>query len=69
MDTICLDFAKAFDNVDHLILRAKLVMYWFEGNPLKLLSYLIDRNRIVNIKGDKSAAVKISSGVPQGSIC
>ena len=69
LDTIYLDFTEAFDKVDHSILRSKLVMYGFRGNLLKLLSmYLTGRNQIANIKGDKTKAVDISSGVPQGSI-
>ena len=69
VDAIYLDFAKAFDKVDHLLLIAKLRKLGFGGNVLKLLrSYLYNRTQVVNIKGYKSKQVTASSGMPQGSI-
>ena len=66
---IYLDFKKAFDLVDHLILLQKLQIYkvshssciWFK-------SYLSDRLQQV-VKGSiKSNLLEIKQGVPQGSI-
>ena len=69
VDAIYLDFAKAFDKVDHAIFIAKLRNLGFRGNPLKVIeSYLQDRTQVVNIKAYRSRAMNLSSGVPQGSI-
>ncbi|CAF1462647.1 unnamed protein product [Didymodactylos carnosus] len=66
---VAFDFAKAFDGVSHSVLLKKLhkahvhgsVLEWFE-------SYLTDREQIVIINKAKSKAVKVASGVSQGSI-
>ena len=69
VNAVYLDFSKAFDKVDHSILIKKLRMYGFGGKFLGLLaSYLANRSQVVNIKGEKSAPVNMTSGVPQGSI-
>ena len=55
--------------LDHSILIKKLRMYGFKRTFLGLLaSYLANSSQVVNMKGDKSAPVKIVSGVCQGSI-
>ena len=66
---ILLDFSKAFDTVDHIILLQKLYFYgiqyitlsWFEN-------YLSNRKQYVTYNGNKSKTEKINCGVPQGSI-
>lgn len=72
-----LDLSAAFDMVDHSILLEKLEYYGVRGQPLALFqSYLQNRTQFVEIKYvengvervAKSDAVKISRGVPQGSI-
>ena len=66
---IFLDFSKAFDTVDHVILLQKLYFYgihditlsWFEN-------YLSNRKQYVKYNGIVSNTEKINCGVPQGSI-
>lgn len=68
VDSIYLDFAKAFDSVDHGILLHKLSKLGIYGNLLDWLkSYLNNRSQIVRIKGNESDPVVVTSGVPQGS--
>ena len=66
---IFLDFAKAFDTVNHDVLISKLDYYGFRGIALKWFkSYLCDRMQCTEI-GDLQSKLKyIKSGVPQGSI-
>lgn len=65
-----LDLSAAFDSVDHDLLLCKLsanlgirdnVLKWFK-------SYLADRYQRVTFQGEESVFVKMSSGVPQGSV-
>ncbi len=66
---ILLDFAKAFDTVNHSILLQKLNHYGIRGTALHLIeSYLADREQCVQINGAVSSMEKIKHGVPQGSI-
>uniref|UniRef100_A0A8C5M0Z0 Reverse transcriptase domain-containing protein n=1 Tax=Leptobrachium leishanense TaxID=445787 RepID=A0A8C5M0Z0_9ANUR len=66
---IFLDFAKAFDTVDHGILLEKLknsgigdrTLTWFQ-------SYVSDRSQYVSISGSSSPPLPVTCGVPQGSI-
>uniref|UniRef100_A0A8C5MCA3 Reverse transcriptase domain-containing protein n=1 Tax=Leptobrachium leishanense TaxID=445787 RepID=A0A8C5MCA3_9ANUR len=66
---IFLDFAKAFDTVDHGILLEKLknsgmgdrTLTWFQ-------SYVSDRSQYVSISGSSSLPLPVTCGVPQGSI-
>lgn len=66
------DLSKAFDCVNHSVLINKLKMYGVEGAALTLLSsYLTDRKQTVSIKNGGHLLgdwIKVSSGVPQGSI-
>jgi hypothetical protein len=64
-----LDFAKAFDTVDHSILLSKLSFYGVRGTPLKWFkSYLNNRHQTVKYNGIISEKAKIVCGVPQGSV-
>ena len=66
---IFLDFAKAFDTVNHSILLHKLDYYGIRGKPLQLIeSYLTDRDQRVQVGDDLSDIEHIKHGVPQGSI-
>lgn len=66
---VLLDLQKAFDTVDHSILKQKLqsiglgndIVRWFN-------SYLSDRQQLVDISGTKSSLATVSCEVPQGSI-
>ena len=66
---IFLDFAKAFDTVNHEILIEKLKHYGIRNNALLWFkSYLSNRTQFIQI-GDKLSDVgNIKHGVPQGSI-
>ena len=67
--SVFLDFRKAFDCVDHVILLKKLYHYgirgvlheWFE-------SYLSNRTQYVDLNGVQSCKLLVTHGVPQGSI-
>ena len=66
---IYLDFAKAFDTVNHAILLDKLALYGLDNNFLKLIfSYLSDRSQRVSVNGTLSDEIMVTSGVPQGSV-
>ena len=72
--TVCgifLDFAKAFDCVNHQILLDKLEYQGVRGNAYKLLnSYLSNRSQCTVNKEERisSGLQPISIGVPQGSV-
>ena len=66
---IFLDFAKAFDTVNHDILLKKLHHYGIRGVINKWFSsYLSNRTQSVSVAGCNSNPLSISCGVPQGSV-
>ena len=68
-DVIYLDFAKAFDKVDHEILLQKLHAYGIRGKLLTWLKcFLENREQTVVINGQHSYPAKVISGVPQGTV-
>ena len=68
-DVIYLDYAKAFDKVDHQILLKKLHAYGIRGKLLTWLNcYLANRHQTVVINGKHSYPAKVISGVPQGTV-
>jgi hypothetical protein len=69
IDAILLDFSKAFDNVPHERLAAKLHHYGVRGNTLSWIkSFLANRDKQVILDGAKSNSALVSSGVPQGTV-
>ena len=68
-DVIYLDFAKAFDKVDHDILVRKLTFFGINGLALAWLSdFLSARYQTVVVNGERSYRSIVKSGVPQGSV-
>ena len=68
-DVIYLDYAKAFDKVDHQLLLQKLYAYGVRGKLLMWMnSYLTNREQSVVINGEHSVPAKVVSGVPQGTV-
>ena len=69
VDSIYLDFSKAFDKVDHNILLAKLENLGIGGKiHAWITSFLKNRQQAVRIDGHLSEKVWVKSGVPQGSV-
>jgi len=63
------DLRKAFDTVNHLILKNKLQKLGIRGTLYNwLCNYLDDRQQFVYINGISSKNIEIKIGVPQGSI-
>ena len=66
---IFIDYAKAFDTVNHEILLMKLEAYGIRGKCLSLMkSYLQNRLQYVKIGDSISNKLLLTSGVPQGSV-
>ena len=66
---VFLDFAKAFDTVNHRIVLGKLAHYGIRGNILQWIqNYLSNRQQRVKFKETTSTLGTITCGVPQGSI-
>lgn len=69
IDVICIDFSKAFDRIPHKKLLFKLkkiglcdkIVNWIEA-------YLSNRSQKVEINGNISPPLSVTSGVPQGSV-
>jgi hypothetical protein len=68
VDTLYLDFAKAFDKVNHELLLLKL-SFGISGNLLSWpRDYLSGRYQRVTVLGETSNPLPVLSGVSQGSI-
>lgn len=68
-DTIYLDFAKAFDKVDHYLLCKKLKEKRIGGKVGAWLhNFLTNRTLQVSANGSLSASAPVLSGVPQGTV-
>ena len=69
VDSIYLDFQKAFDTVPHRRLIVKLKAYGICGPLLKWInSFLSMRKQQVSVNGCLSSEQSVISGVPQGSV-
>lgn len=69
VDSLYTDFSKAFDVVDHQLLLKKLFRYGIRGSLLSWLeSYLMNRQQYIKLQGKFSSALKVTSGIPQGSV-
>ena len=68
-DMVVLDFAKAFDKVNHSLLTYKLQQYGVRGQTNKWIKdFLTDREQVVVVDGCRSSSIHVKSGVPQGSV-
>ena len=69
VDTLYLDFAKAFDKVNHELLLLELKRFGITGNLLSWLrDYLSGHYHRATVLGETSNPLSVLSGVPQGSI-
>ena len=69
VDVIYLDFAKAFDKVDHGIALKKISDLGIKGCLGRWIhSFLTGRFQAVVVEGRKAKPKPVSSGVPQGSV-
>ena len=69
VDVIYLDFAKAFDKLDHYITLSKLKALGIKGSLGRwITNFLTGRVQNVIVDGHKSMLKPVISGVPQGSV-
>ena len=69
VDLQIFDFSKAFDKVPHQRLLSKLNYYGIQGKTLaRINSWLTERFQRVVVDGETSSFVKVTSGVPQGTV-
>ena len=69
IDTVLLDFSKAFDKVPHQRLKYKLQYYGISGSINRWIAdFLCDRTQKVMLEGCSSDIATVDSGVPQGSV-
>ena len=66
LDVIYIDFAKAFDKLDHRLLVEETRQIGIGGKLLRwLASFLEDRTQMVVVEGVHSKVAAVRSGVPQ----
>ena len=69
VDLILLDFSKAFDTVPHQRLLTKLAHYGIQGDAHRWIrSWLTLCTQYVVVDGEASDFVRVTSGVPQGTV-
>ena len=69
VDMVYLDFAKAFDKVDHGVLLDKMKMLGITGKlGVWLYHFLTGRTQFVRLQGGVSFESSVISGVPQGTL-
>ena len=67
--SVFIDFAKAFDTINHTILINKMHHYGIRGPILSWLKdYLSNRHQYTFFNGAKSSPTLVTLGVPQGSV-
>ncbi|CAL4061820.1 unnamed protein product, partial [Meganyctiphanes norvegica] len=69
VDTVFLDFAKAFDKVDFNILMRKVIKHKIKGKVGHWIKeFLTNRKFKVIVNGEISESEDVLSGVPQGTV-
>ena len=69
VDSVYLDFSKAFDKVDHQILLKKVESLGITGKLLEWIkTFLTNRQQQVRVENTLSSREWVKSGVPQGSV-
>ena len=69
LDSVYLDFAKAFDKVDHALLYTKIKNLRIGGKVGAWLhTFLSNRTQQVSANGAISTPSPVLSGVPQGTV-
>lgn len=69
VDSVYIDFAKAFDTVPHIIIVDKMKHMGFPDWFTEwIFSYLTSRDAFVAVNSARSRPFTITSGVPQGSV-
>ena len=67
---VLLDFSKAFDLINHIILLEKLQAFGISAPILRwMAAFLLDRTQRVKIGNNYSHTGHPNGGVPQGTIC
>jgi len=69
IDAIIIDFSKAFDLVPHGRLRTKITNSGVDSRVVVWIrKFLLGRKQRVRVGGHLSEKVRVTSGVPQGSV-
>ena len=69
IDAIIIDFSKAFDLVPHGLLLTKIANSGVDYRVVVWIrEFLLGRTQRVRVGGQLSAEVRVTSGVPQGSV-
>ena len=69
VDVVYLDFSKAFDKIDHIIMLVKLAELGITGRLLQWIKqFLTNREQWVYLDVPQSRIEPVMSGVPQGSV-
>ena len=70
VDSVYTDYSKAFDRVDHGLLKRKLIKWGFSPRIVSwIYSFITNRVQTVKIYNFVSRDISVNSGVPQGSHC
>ena len=67
IDSIYLDFMKAFDTVPHKRLISKLRMNGISPSILRWIEDILTGRKQVRVNGSMSKWADVTSGIPQGS--
>jgi hypothetical protein len=69
IDSVYMDFMKAFDKVPHKRLIKKMERYGINNKTINLVrNFLTDRKQKVSVNGAESISHDVTRGIPQGSV-